>query len=304
MKTLVTGSSGLIGSALVPYLRRNGQHVVRLLRDAATEPDTFRWAPMDGVLPDGVFDGVHAVIHLAGANIAERRWTKRRRALLRNSRVVGTRLLAETLASLEKKPSVLISASGIGYYGDGGDQPLGETNEAGQGFLPELAREWETALSPAKTAGIRTVAIRLGMVLSAHGGALAEMLPLFERGLGARLGNGRQYMSWISLSDVLPAIFYILSTDKLRGPVNLVSPNPVTNAEFTHTLANVLGKPARLIVPGFALRLLLGRMAGELLLASQRAVPGKLIAARFPFAWPKLDEALAHVLEKRARLSQ
>lgn len=285
----------MIGSALVSSLIKEGHAVVRLLR---VEPEAGsadkRWDPGSGSLDPAALEGVEAAVHLAGDNIAEGRWTDKKKARIRDSRVTGTRLLCGALAALAAPPRVVVTASAVGIYGDRGEEVLTEESAPGTGFLADVGREWEAA-SEAK--GVRVVNLRFGVVLSPSGGALGKMLTPFRLCVGGRLGSGRQYMSWIALDDALGAIHHALATDTLRGPVNAVAPRAVTNLEFTKTLGRVLGRPTIFPMPGFMARLLFGQMADELLLASTRAEPARLLASGFKFKYPGLEEALRHVLE-------
>ena len=293
---VVTGSHGLIGSALLPALERQGHVVRRLVRGEARGAD-MAWDPAGGTLDVAGLEGTDAVVNLAGAGIGDRRWSAGRKRLIRESRVAGTRLLAQSLARLEAVPKVMVSGSGVNVYGDRGDEALTEDSGPGQGFLAQVCREWEAATAPAEAAGVRVVHIRSGIVLSARGGALKKQLPLFRAGLGGRLGRGDQYVSWISIDDEVGAIAHALATESLRGPVNLTAPNPVTNAELTATLGRVLGRPAVLRVPGAALAAVLGRqLVAELLLASMRVLPSRLEASGYAFRHPQLEEALRAVL--------
>jgi uncharacterized protein (TIGR01777 family) len=285
----VTGSHGLIGSALVRDLTATGHEVRRVARDAAT-----------GTLDLRAVGGADAVVHLAGENIAAGRWTHERKRRIHDSRVVTTRALAEALAALQRPPRVLVSASGINWYGDRGDEQLTEQSAPGHGFLAGLCREWEAATAPAKAHGVRVVNLRIGMVVSPHGGALPKMLTPFRLGLGGVVGSGRQWMSWIALDDLVSVIRYALATEALAGPVNAVAPEPVTNREFTRALARAVRRPALLPFPAFAARLALGEMADELLLASMRVEPARLLADRFPFRHATLTAALAHELSASA----
>ncbi len=242
-------------------------------------------------------EGVDAVVHLAGENIAER-WTAAKKARIRDSRVKGTQLLCETLTRLSSPPKVLVSASAIGYYGDRGEETLTDDSPPGRGFLPEVCRAWEAATEPARQQGLRVVQLRLGVVLSVAGGALAKMLPPFRLGLGGVLGSGRQYMSWIALDDVVGTLQHAVVTDALQGPTNAVAPRAVTNQEFTKTLGKVLGRPTAMPLPAFAARLMFGEMADELLLASARVQPTKLLASGYQFRYPELAEALRHLLAR------
>jgi uncharacterized protein len=299
MKVLVTGASGLVGSALVPYLTTGGHRITCLVRSqprpGAAE---MRWDPASGVEDSGGLEGMEAVVHLAGENIAGGRWTAARKARIRSSRVMGTRTLCETLTRLSQPPKVLVSASAIGYYGDRGAEPLWENSAFGTGFLAEVCRAWEEATQPAVQKGIRVVLLRIGIVLSPAGGALAKMLIPFKLGLGGVIGSGNQYMSWIALDDVVSVIAHALVTDTLQGPVNAVAPYPVTNREFTKTLGRVLKRPTMFPLPGFGARLAFGEMADALLLASTRVEPKRLLATQYVFRYPELEGALRHLLGK------
>ncbi|HSF33952.1 MAG TPA: TIGR01777 family oxidoreductase [Candidatus Tectomicrobia bacterium] len=296
MNVLVTGASGLVGSALVPVLGAAGHDVTRLVRSQPKPGERVaHWDPMAGTIDVSALQGVEAVVHLAGENIAER-WTAVKKAKIRDSRVKGTQVLCEALIGLAPLPKVLVSASAIGYYGDRGAEVLTEDSAPGSSFLAEVCRAWEAATEPAQQRGIRVVRLRFGVVLSAAGGALAKMLPPFRLGLGGVLGSGRQYMSWIALDDAVAAIHHALVTDSLQGPTNAVAPQPVTNQEFTETLGKVLGRPTILPMPAFAARLIFGEMADELLLASARVQPAKLQAAGYRFRYPELEQAFRHVL--------
>jgi uncharacterized protein len=297
MRVLVSGASGLVGAALVPFLRTQGHRVLRLVRRAPESADEVKWNPDSGRLDLAAADEIDAVVHLAGAGIADARWTAERRREIRDSRVVATRALAETLASLPRPPRVVVGGSAIGFYGDGGDAWLDETSPAGSGFLAELTRAWEAAWAPLDRAGTRRVYLRTGVVLSSRGGALAKLLTPFRLGLGGRVGNGNQWWSWISIDDQLGAIGHALATDSVRGPLNAVAPMPVTSFEFARTLGRVLGRPSALPAPAWALRAALGRgLADEALLASQRARPATLAATGYRFRHEKLEAALRHVL--------
>ena len=298
MKVLISGSSGLVGSALVRKLESSGNEVGRLVRNASTAraPD-IRWQPGERLDPEPI-SGFDAVVHLAGRNLAGR-WNDEMKREIRDSRLLGTATISRAVAAAFRatgRPSVLVSVSAIGYYGNRGSELLTESSAGGTGFLAALCREWEAAASPAAEAGVRLVLPRLGVVLSRTGGAMGRILPIFRLGLGGRLGSGHQYWSWITLEDVVAAIEFAISSPALAGPVNLVAPNPVTNAEFTTALARVLRRPAFFPAPAFALRLALGEMADEALLASQRVQPEKLLQAGFQFAHPQLDEVLAATL--------
>jgi len=295
-KILVSGSSGLIGAALLPALWSSGYEVTCLVRGAASGKGRIAWDPAQALSPDAI-SGFDAVIHLAGESIVGR-WTEAKKRRILDSRVHGTRNLAEVLAAAPQRPRVLISASAIGYYGDRGDETLGEHSPSGNGFLPEVCREWEAAAEPAAKAGIRTVQMRFGLVLSPSGGALQKMLPPFRMGVGGNMGNGRQWWSWVDIDDLVGAIQHVIKTDTLRGPINVVAPNPARNAEFTKTLASVLSRPAIFPMPAFAARLVFGQMGDELLLASQRVEPAKLMASGYVFQKPELRRALSVILKK------
>jgi len=295
VRILVSGSSGLVGSALVPFLTTSGHSVTRLVRSAPGKEEG-RWDPAAGTIDAAALEGHDAVVHLAGENIAER-WTPERKARIKDSRVKGTRLLAETLGRLAQPPKVLVAASAIGYYGDRGDALLREDSTSGSGFLAEVAREWEAATAAAATKGIRVVNLRIGVVLSPRGGALAKMLLPFKLGLGGVVGSGKQHWSWIALDDLLGIILFALNTDTLKGPVNAVSPKPVTNYEFTKTLGRVLKRPTIFPMPASAARFAFGEMADELLLSSTRVDPTKLVAAGYQFRFPELEGALRQVLK-------
>lgn len=298
MKVLISGASGLVGGALVPHWTAAGHTVLRLVRSKTPGEGEIGWDPRGGKLEPSDLEGVDAVVHLAGENIASGRWTAARKREIRDSRVRGTRLVAEALAKCERAPRVLIAASAIGFYGDRGEEELTEDSENGEGFLAEVCREWEEASRAAREDGIRVVNARIGVVLSKEGGALKKMLMPFRLGLGGRIGSGRQSMSWISLDDLVLVLDRVLNDDSLSGPVNAVSPNPVSNAEFTRTLGRALGRPTIFPMPAFAARLAFGEMGDELLLSSQRVVPRKLLAAGFEFRYPALENALRHVLAK------
>ncbi|HTU00830.1 MAG TPA: TIGR01777 family oxidoreductase [Candidatus Sulfotelmatobacter sp.] len=295
MQIGVTGVHGLAGSALVPFLRAEGHRVARFVRGAPQESDEIAWTPDSGISDPPRAEGLDAVIHLAGESIAGR-WTEARKAEIRRSRVEGTRRLCESLARLARPPRVLLSASAVGFYGNRGGEMLLETSAPGSGFLADVCRGWEAATAPLAKAGVRVVHLRFGMMLSQAGGGLGTMLLPFRLGLGGKLGAGDQFMSWVALDDVLTATRHILSMESLVGPVNVVAPSPVTNAEFARTLAGSLHRPALLPAPAFALRLALGEMADEMLLASQRALPGRLRETGYEFRFPQLDAALRHLL--------
>ncbi len=294
LRILVTGSSGLIGSVLVPFLSTGGHEVFRLSR--SPREGALRWIPEQGVIPIEELEGFDAVVHLAGEGIASGRWTSARKRRIRESRIEVTRRLAESLAGVRRKPRVLLSASAIGYYGDRGVETLDESSGAGDGFLSSLCQEWEGATEPAARAGIRVVHMRFGIVLSPAGGALQKMLAPFRWGVGGVVGTGKQFMSWITIDDVASAILHLLANDRLEGAVNVVSPDARSNRELTRALGRALHRPAVVPLPALGARLALGEMADELLLASTRVVPRKLVESGLEFRDPGLDEALARLL--------
>ena len=299
MKVAVTGATGLVGSALVPFLLGGGHEVVPLRRTSGAsggDGGAPGWDPRTGALSAGVADGLDAVIHLAGENIAAGRWTAARKARIRDSRVHGTRQLAEALAGLADPPQTLVVASAIGFYGDRSDAVLDESSAPGEGFLPDVCQAWEAASAPAREVGIRVVHLRIGIVLTPAGGALGQMLFPFRMGVGGVIGSGRQYMSWVALDDVLGGVLHALRAEDLAGPVNMVAPNPVTNREFTKTLGRVLRRPTIFPLPAFGARLAFGEMADALLLASTRVDPARLREGGFAFGHPHLEDALRHVL--------
>ena len=295
MRVLVSGSSGLIGSALRTRLAERGDEVVRLVRRPARGPNERSWNPGRLELDANGIDA-DAVVHLAGENIGAGRWSDARMRRIRESRVGPTRLLATALASRTDRPAVLVSASAVGYYGDRGDERLTEASDPGQGFLAELCQEWEAAADPARQAGVRVVHPRSGVVLARDGGALAKMLVPFKLGVGGRVGPGTQWVSWITLDDIVSVIERALDDPDLDGPVNATAPEPVTNAELTRALGRVLGRPTVLPLPAFAARLALGPMADEALLSSARAVPERLQQRGFVFANPTIEGGLRQVL--------
>jgi hypothetical protein len=300
MNILVSGSTGLVGTALIPALASAGHEVVRLVRSNSKSPskEMVHWNPDANYIDAAGLDGLDAIVHLAGESIASGRWNGAKKSRIRESRVRGTRLLCETLSHAASPPGTLICASAIGYYGDRGDELLTESSPAGTGFLAEVCRDWEGACDPARQKGIRVVNLRTGVVLSTAGGALAKMLTPFKLGVGGVIGSGQQYMSCIALDDLVGAIAHTLATPPLAGPVNGVCPHPVTNREFTKTLGNVLGRPTVVPMPAFAARLALGEMADELLLASARVEPEKLLQSTYQFRYPTVESALRHVLSR------
>jgi uncharacterized protein len=298
MRVLITGSRGLIGHALSAFLSDDGHRVFSLTRSKSPANDReISWNPDTGEIEKDDLEGFDAIVHLAGESIVGR-WTPQKKARILESRTKGTRLLCESLARLRSRPMVLISASAVGYYGEGGDKVLNETSPAGSLFLSRVAEAWEEATKPLSRRGIRVVNLRIGFVLSRNGGGLAAMLRPFKLGIGGRVGSGRQYLSWIALDDLVRAISHAMLTDTLRGPVNAVAPHPVTNREFTKALGHVLGRPTILPLPAFAARIVLGEMANELLLASARIMPNQLLASGFEFQFPELEGALRHLLGK------
>jgi uncharacterized protein (TIGR01777 family) len=296
MKVLVTGATGLVGRHLVPFLTTQGHEVFRLVRTEPREANDIAWDPQTGMVLAARLEGLDAVVHLAGENIGHGRWTAAMKERIRASRVNGTQLLCETLAALQQKPKTLVCASAIGYYGDRGAEPMTEESTRGTGFLPDVCDAWEAACTPARDAGIRVVNLRIGVVLSPQGGALAKMALPFQLGLGGVVGSGRQYWSWIAVDDVAGAVLHCLTHPELSGPVNATSPHPSTNYEFTKTLGGVLRRPTILPMPAFAARLAMGQMAEELLLSSTRVEPRKLQQTGYQFRQPLLENALRHVL--------
>ncbi|HSV66710.1 MAG TPA: TIGR01777 family oxidoreductase [Mycobacteriales bacterium] len=295
MRIAVTGSSGLIGSALLPAARDAGHEVVRLVRREASGPDEIRWDPPRGELDPADLAGVDAVVHLAGAGVRDHRWTPSYQATVLASRVDGTRTVSTALADAlarDGRPRTLLSASGIDFYGDTGDRVVDETDPPGTGFLAGVCRQWEASTEPARAAGVRVATLRTGLVLAPNGGLLGPVLPLFRLGLGGRLGSGRQYWSWVSMADEVAAMLFLLAHPEVSGPVNLTGPVPVTNAEFTSALGRVVGRPTLLPVPGLALRIALGGFADEAVLAGKRVLPRALGQAGFRFRHGTVEEAL------------
>ena len=289
MKILITGSHGLVGSQLHSMLTQQGHSVYRLSR---SKKAPICWDPERGEIDKSILEGFNAVIHLAGENIASGRWTAEKKARIRESRIKGTKLLSETLASLASPPEVLISASAIGFYGDRGDEVLNEDSARGTGFLSELCEEWESATEAARERGIRVATLRIGVVLSSEGGALTKMLPPFQMGAGGRLGSGEQYMSWVSLNDLVGIVEHVLGHKELIGAINAVAPNPVRNKQFTSALGASLHRPTIFPVPEPVLNFLLGEMANELLLSSAKVQPKKLLDSHYVFQDPEIQQFL------------
>lgn len=299
MKILISGSSGLVGSALIPFLKKSGHDIVKLVRDERQmTKDTLLWNPEAEQIKLSDIENFDAVINLAGENIASGRWTDGRKQRILDSRVKSTRTLSRAVSKLKNPPKVFISASAIGFYGDRGDTLCTEETSKGQGFLADVCQQWEAAAEPAKLAGIRTANLRFGVVLSPKGGALGKMLTPFQLGLGGVLGSGEQYVSWIAIDDLLNAVAFVINNEALEGPINTVSLHATTNRQLTKTLGKVLNRPTILSVPAFALRLLLGnQMANEFLLSSTRAEPFLLLKTGFKFLYTDLESTLNHLLK-------
>lgn len=297
MRVAVTGASGLIGRALVPYLRAQGHDVLCLVRRVATSADEVTWDPDDGYVDVAALAGVEGVVHLAAVGIGDRRWTPEHKEAIRGSRVIGTRTLASALAGMEQPPGVLVSGSAIGYYGDTGDTAVDESAPLGRGFLADVVADWEKSAQPARDAGIRVVHSRSGIVVAGRGGAFGRLWPLFQLGLGGRLGSGRQWWSWVSLRDEVAALTFLL-TQELEGPVNVTAPNPATNAEITKAMGSLLHRPTLLSVPGIAMDLVLGELSSEVT-GSFRVIPTRLLEAGFEFRDPTISSALAYALATR-----
>lgn len=296
MKIAITGSTGLLGEAVTAALKTQGHDVVRVVRRPAG-PGEVMWDPDAGKIDTGALAGIGAAVHLAGENIASGRWTASRKKRILESRTKGTRLFCEALADVQPKPAVLVSASAVGYYGDRGEKDLTESDPPGVGFLAKVCREWEAATMPAADRGIRVVLPRIAAVLTPKGGALAKMLPPFRMGVGGRLGSGRQYMSWITLDDMVRVIQFALEHQGLDGPVNAAAPDAVTNATFTKALGRAIGRPTIFPVPGFVMKTIFGEMAQEVLLSSTRVRPERLLREGFQFKHPQLEPALRELLK-------
>jgi len=300
MKVLISGSHGLVGKALTKSLTSDGHEVVRLVRRKTSAASEIEWRPDEERIDTERLERLDVVVHLAGESIASGRWTDEKKRAIRDSRVKGTSLLAGSLARALTPPSVFISASAIGYYGDRGDELLTETSRPGDDFLAGVCVEWENATRPAVEKGIRTVMARFGIILDENEGALSKMLTPFRMGIGGRVGDGKQWMSWVALDDVVNALKFAITDTSTQGPVNFVSPNPVTNGEFTKTLGRVLSRPTFFPVPEFGARLAFGEMADALLLSSQRVKPAVLEQKGFRFSWPTLQSALTNILRQRS----
>lgn len=300
LRIAITGATGLVGSRLVPFLRAGGHTVHRIVRTATGRPDEITWSPGEGRIDADALEGFDAVIHMAGESIAGGRWNKRRMERIRSSRIKGTTLLATTLAELDRPPASLISTSAVGYYGIRGDERLSETSSNGDGFLADVCWEWESSADPALHAGIRVVHPRFGVIVAGDGGMIGQLTLPFRLGLGGRIGNGKQYLSWIHIDDLLGVLLESVMNDGLNGPVNAVAPGIVTNAEFTKAMGSVLKRPTIVPVPVPAARVAFGEMADELLMASQRAEPAVLTEAGFSFSYPTIDRALEHELAPKA----
>ena len=290
MKIAITGASGFIGTALVPFLSADGHEVLRLVRRSTTASDEVSWDPRAGTVDMDAMAGVEAVIHLAGVGVGDKRWSDSYKAQILGSRIDGTTTIAHAVATLDPKPSVLVSASAIGYYGDTGDRAVDETAPKGEGFLSDVVAAWESAADEARAAGVRVVHPRTGLVMAPEGGAWARLLPLVRLGVGGRLGNGRQYWSFITMADELRALSFLLTAD-LSGPVNLTAPTPVTNAEVVKAMGHELHRPTVLAVPAFALKTVLGEFSSEVL-GSARVLPSALLAAGFSYQHPDIDSAV------------
>lgn len=296
MRIIVSGSHGLVGTALIKALEADGHEIYRLVRHAPSSDQEIEWSPDRYSIAISRIEGFDAVFHLAGESIASGRWTDEKKRKIRESRTKGTKLLADALANLSAPPKTLISASATGYYGDRGDEVLTETSPPGEGFLADICVEWEQATEHARAKGVRVVNTRFGIILDKEGGALAKMLTPFRMGIGGRIGDGKQWMSWIALADVIGALQFALKNESMNSPVNFVAPNPVTNAEFTKTLGKVLSRPTIFPIPEFGVRLAFGEMADALLLSSQRVEPKGLADAGFRFEHPQLAAALRTIL--------
>jgi len=302
MKIAISGASGLVGAALSEHRKKLGDVIVPMVRDpqSASGGKGIFWSAELGIIDETAFEDIDVVIHLAGEGIASGPWTEARKAAIRDSRARGTWLVSGALSHARKKPKVLLVASAVGYYGDRGDDILTEESVQGDGFLAEVCRDWECASQLAREAGIRVVHMRFGIILDKEKGMLPRLLPIFRTGLGGRAGSGKQYMSWIAISDLVRGVDFLLDHDELSGPVNFTAPNPVRNAEFSSVLGKVLHRPSVVAVPAPILKLTTGQMADEMILASTRALPARLSAAGFEFRYPEVEGALRHLLEREA----
>jgi len=298
MKILIGGSHGLVGTALIKSLEAEGHEIYQLVRYAPRSDSEIEWSPDRYSIALALIEGFDAVVNLAGESIAEGRWTEDKKRRIRESRVKGTKLLGDALANLANRPKTFICASAIGIYGNRGDEILTETSAPGSDFLADVCVEWEKATALATEQGIRVVNARFGVILDKNGGALKKMLPPFRMGVGGKIGSGKQWMSWIALDDVVGALKFALGNETLRGPVNFVAPNPVTNAEFTKTLGKALSRPTLFPIPAFGVRLLFGEMGEALLLGGQRVAPKQLVSKGYQFQYSQIEAALPDVLQK------
>jgi uncharacterized protein (TIGR01777 family) len=296
MRILVSGSHGLVGKALIGSLTSDGNEIVRLVRGKPSSNGEVEWHPNEGKIDGASLEGLDVVVHLAGESIASGRWSDEKKRAIQESRVLGTVLLSDALARLSRPPAVFLSASAIGYYGNRGDELLTEKSDAGTDFLANVCRAWENATGRAVEKGIRTVRARFGIILDAKEGALAKMLTPFRMGIGGRIGDGKQWMSWIAIDDVVNGLKYLMENGAVSGPVNFVAPNAVTNAEFTKTLGHVLSRPTLFPIPAFGVRLAFGEMGEALLLSGQRVKPSIMEESGFRFTWPTLEPALRDLL--------
>jgi hypothetical protein len=301
MRIVITGSSGLVGSALVSALRGAGHDVFPLVRRADAGPGSGAWDPLAGKIDSTVLEGSDAVIHLSGDNLADGRWTAAKKRRIVESRVRSTTVLAEAISKLTSRPKIFLSASAIGFYGDRGAEILTEDSPLGAGFIADACRQWEAATAAAESAQIRTVHLRIGVVLTSNGGALEKMIPPFRMGMGGKIGSGRQYLSWITLDDLVAAVQHLLEKSRLAGAVNMVAPQSVTNEQFTKALGHALHRPTVMAMPAFAARLMFGEMADATILASARIVPRRLESDGFSFRYPELSGALAHLLREKGK---
>ncbi len=299
MKILITGASGLVGSELVPRLKAIGHQVFKLSRKSAEKSDEISWDPYDGFAPSesAKLEGIDAVVHLAGESIADGNWSDEKKKKIRDSRVLGTRTLVDAIKNLEKPARIFVGSSAIGFYGSRGDEILTEESEAGKGYLPDVCKEWEAETDKAADFGARVVNVRTGIVLSKEGGALGKMLTPFSLGLGGVIGSGKQYMSWISIDDLVNILIFVLNNDSIDGAVNATAPDPATNAEFTKALGSVMNRPTIIPVPEFGIKLLFGEMGERLVIEGARVIPEKLKEAGYKFIYEDLEAALKHALK-------